>query len=573
MPVNVIGTLKPKNNGKFPVVEAVDIKVTDDLRLDKALENKADLSTVNFALDNKADKTTTSSLQEQINQIVISSSAEAVVAPEVAAARVDYYGKTYNTLKARIDAIDLNSSNIESNLSEFQAEIANTKYTIISGVVEDKKYINASGIVVSTSGETNVIETINVTEGDELYIDAGAGWGSCYYSIQNDNGDVLDKKNSPSDDTSHTITDYKVVIPPDGTKLIISKFLVTVYGAKKISGYELKDAYKINQSYDLLADYWINSGTFELQKYITPAGVVVSTPSDAYTVATIAVESGEIYLIRGTANFGNSFYSIVDDNGNVIDKELSENSDTLQAYEATITIPANAAYLNVSGVYSGFFCKKKIKVISDTKPFINKKWACMGDSLTEKNARTNLHYYDYIVDSTGIEVVNLGISGSGYMNGAGSNKQFYNRVDSIPLDSDVVTIFGSGNDNQLPLGNVSDTGTETVCGCINTTIENIIARIPTVSLGIVSPTPWESYPPFMSNNNKMKEMVNAMKEICERRSIPFLDLYHCSNLRPWTEEGKAACYTKDNGSGVHPDETGHKLIAPRFKAFLDNLIL
>ena len=527
---------------------------------------------IDFALENKADKTTTTSLQGQIDQIVISSSAEAVVAPEVAAARVDYYGKTYNTLKARIDAIDLNSSNIESNLSEFQAEIANTEYTTISGVVENKKYINSSGIVVSTSGESNVIETINVTEGDELYIDAGAGWESCYYSIQNNNGDVLDKKNSPSD-TSDTITDYKIVIPPDGTKLIISKFQVTVYGAKKISGYELKDAYKINQSYDLLDDYWINSGTFESRKYITPAGVVEPTQSEVYTVNTIAVETNEIYLIRGTANYGNSFYSIVDDNGNVIDKELSENSGDLQTYEATITIPANAAYLNVSGTWYDFFCKKKIKVISNTKPFINKKWACMGDSLTEKNAKASTHYYDYISNSTGIEIVNLGVSGSGYMNGAGSNKQFYNRVDSIPLDSDVVTIFGSGNDNQLPLGNVSDTGTETVCGCINTTIDNIIERIPTVSLGIVSPTPWESYPPYLSTDNKMENMVTAMKQICEDRSIPFLDLYHCSNLRPWTEEGRAACYTKDNGSGVHPDETGHKLIASRFKAFIESLII
>lgn len=38
MPVNVIGTLKPKNNGKFPVAEAADIKVKDNLRLDEALE-------------------------------------------------------------------------------------------------------------------------------------------------------------------------------------------------------------------------------------------------------------------------------------------------------------------------------------------------------------------------------------------------------------------------------------------------------------------------------------------------------------------------------------------------------
>ena len=69
MPVNVIGTLKPKNNGKFPVAEAVDIKVKENLRLDEALENKADLATLNFALATKADSsdltTAQTSLQAQ----------------------------------------------------------------------------------------------------------------------------------------------------------------------------------------------------------------------------------------------------------------------------------------------------------------------------------------------------------------------------------------------------------------------------------------------------------------------------------------------------------------------------
>lgn len=53
MPVNVIGTLKPKNNGKFPVAEAADIKVTDDLRLDEALENiEISVSAVGIVVEN-----------------------------------------------------------------------------------------------------------------------------------------------------------------------------------------------------------------------------------------------------------------------------------------------------------------------------------------------------------------------------------------------------------------------------------------------------------------------------------------------------------------------------------------
>jgi hypothetical protein len=112
MPVNVIGTLKPKNNGKFPVAEAVDIKVTDDLRLDEALENKADLSSVNFALDNKADKTTTTSLQSQINEIITPVTQDA----EVQNARVGADGTTYNTLKARLDS---ENNFLKSHISDF----------------------------------------------------------------------------------------------------------------------------------------------------------------------------------------------------------------------------------------------------------------------------------------------------------------------------------------------------------------------------------------------------------------------------------------------------------------------
>lgn len=203
-----------------------------------------------------------------------------------------------------------------------------------------------------------------------------------------------------------------------------------------------------------------------------------------------------------------------------------------------------------------------------------KKWACVGDSLTEKNLRTTKNYHDYVAEATGIEVVNMGRSGTGYARTQDEGYAFYQRISSVPTDADVVTIFGSGNDlgAGLALGDPADTGTTTLCGCINTTIDNLIALMPTVSLGIVSPTPWVGSAPSNPACG-MALYSKALKTICEYRSIPFLDLYHCSNLRPWTEEGRNACYTKDDGNGVHPDETGHALIAPRFRAFLETLLM
>ena len=46
MPVNIIDTLKQKNNGDFPIVEAIDVAVTAAKRLNEVLNEKADLSAV-----------------------------------------------------------------------------------------------------------------------------------------------------------------------------------------------------------------------------------------------------------------------------------------------------------------------------------------------------------------------------------------------------------------------------------------------------------------------------------------------------------------------------------------------
>ena len=104
MAVEVIDKLKPKNGGSFPIVDAEDVAVSSNMRLPEALDakanvtdiaNKANVSDVETAIDN---------LQGQINHIEISASAESIVAPEVAAARVNDEGAEFATLKERIDS-------------------------------------------------------------------------------------------------------------------------------------------------------------------------------------------------------------------------------------------------------------------------------------------------------------------------------------------------------------------------------------------------------------------------------------------------------------------------------------
>lgn len=202
--------------------------------------------------------------------------------------------------------------------------------------------------------------------------------------------------------------------------------------------------------------------------------------------------------------------------------------------------------------------------------YTNIKWVALGDSLTEKNNRATKNYIDYIVEDTGITNINMGVSGTGYKRTEESSTAFYQRALNIPNDTDIITIFGSGNDLTLTLGSPTDKTTDTVLGCVNKTIENIIATVPKAKIGIISPTPWVGYPNY-TEGNKMHLLNEGLKEICRLNSIPFLDLYNNSNLRPWEEIFRNNFYSRDDGNGVHPDENGHKRIYPRIKSFLESI--
>ena len=172
----------------------------------------------------------------------------------------------------------------------------------------------------------------------------------------------------------------------------------------------------------------------------------------------------------------------------------------------------------------------------------------------------------------------MGVSGTGYKNYENTNKAFYQRILNVPTDADVITIFGSGNDcgGNYTIGEVTDTGTDTLCGCINKTIDNLYSVLPTAQLGIITPTPWSGFNPA-NDNNIMAQYSSKIVEICRRRGIPCLDLYHCSGMRPWDASFRTLMYplnsAGDEHEGVHPNELGHAFFASKIQAFLETLIL
>lgn len=311
---------------------------------------------------------------------------------------------------------------------------------------------------------------------------------------------------------------------------------------------------------------------------------LVDIPSmPSYIVKEYIIQTPGIYYMQAYADYDNCFYQTLDANNYIIHTETKNNSGgVVIPLEQFIYIGPEVKRIRVAQTagktaYCGNGVLTYENPVLYEKRWAGKKWSAMGDSLTEENNRTTKHYFDYISETSGIEVVNLGVSGSGYKRRDDQDIAFYQRVNTIPTDSDIVTIFGSGNDllSSLSFGTYTDTTTDTVAGCINTTITRIINRFLNADklpvIGIITPTPWVGDTP--EDNGRMEEYCNLIVKICNYRSIPCLDLFHCSCMFPNLAKYRQLAYSHDEGAGVHPDENGHKIFAPRIKAFLESLLM
>lgn len=289
-----------------------------------------------------------------------------------------------------------------------------------------------------------------------------------------------------------------------------------------------------------------------------------------YTCVVISVKPGEIYFLRGSATTDHPVACVTNSAGSLIRSYYGTEGTTLVSnYDKYVIIPPGGANLLINTyVVSSYISDpgaKKVIGFNVSKLWSHLKWACVGDSLTEKNLRSDKNYHDYINEKTGINVVNLGVSGTGYVAGKDASKSFVDRLGSIPSDADVITIFGSGNDLGYSLDELR-TAFETV-------LDNLYRTRPGIPVGVISPTPWTNQTPD-NENCGMYQYVEALRTVCERRGVPFLDLFRLSGFQANDLDYTHTQYfSKDpDGTNVHPNEAGHKILASHVYNFLNSLI-
>ena len=320
-------------------------------------------------------------------------------------------------------------------------------------------------------------------------------------------------------------------------------------------------------------DYESPSYTYSDHLLLKSDGTTSSVSAAVYCV-TDYIDISAYYDLKLTAkmDFSNNLYCFYDEN-NIFMSGLTAGSGGTETVlnNTRIEIPDGAKYIKV-----GY--KNTCKILGSLDSSVTlcnlsgKKWACVGDSLTADNAATTIHYFDIIEDLTQISPVNMGVGGSGYKERESENLAFYQRVLNIDNDTDVCTVFGSGNDISYHsvFGTYTDNTTDTVAGCINIFLDNYFSICPTAPIGIIAPTPWRAYP-TTTPNNYMEQYVELLRKIANYRGVPFLDLYHASNLRPENDINNTACFYQ--ADGTHPNELGHKIIAGKILEFVKSLIV
>ena len=305
-----------------------------------------------------------------------------------------------------------------------------------------------------------------------------------------------------------------------------------------------------------------------------PQDYVIPNAIDGLYYATFPIESGSSYFcITTKLSTWDETNSLIVING----KEVTYLATTINS---------------MGGIEFSDEKLRKLYTRVDKENWSDLTWLLVGDSLTDKNLRAKISYYDYIADETGVKFITKGHNGQGYKRGT----WFYTALTEVDEDDfDFCTFFGSGNDcyyydsqtqeiypytdAEWPgvLGTVSDSGTSTICGCINGTFDKFIELFPLKKFGVVTPTPWaeQSNADGTINGTHMDDYVNKIIEICKNRGIPVLDLYHESGLRPWNEDFLIEYYNEDGvqDTGVHPNSKGHKWIYPMFKQFLKQFII
>lgn len=469
-----------------------------------------------------------------------------------------------------------NITQLQADTSQLKDDLSATKLISIASIddFEDGKCIFYSNGQKSDNGSSKLSPAIELKAG--MVIDVYTPSYSSFAVISlYENGSytpIVRGVNSPSQYNWYryrATNDCEVVVT---VSYIFSDTVVRSY-------YEVDEA--INNS--LLCNNYTPVGisSYDAGYFSYNQNRLISTLN---THALLSVNAGEVYKVSGYSQLNVMACVVTDANDNTLDyyPKAETSAETFGSF--VFEIPENGTKLYVNRMVKGttnreYFVSIYKKNGTTAKAHDLKKMAIVGDSLSVPFSGVTLPYWKLLGAHDNFDVECFARSGHGYYHDPDSTYAFWRQAENITSDTYVCLVFGSFNDmedyNTGHMGDVTDNTYDTICGCINKTLDAILDNNNGIKVGVVSPTPWGKLYPTSGNYYPTKadaeEYVAKLKAICERKGLPFLDLFHNSGLRPWNDSFDDMYY--NNSDACHPNNLGHsEFIYPHIKEFVKTIV-
>lgn len=200
--------------------------------------------------------------------------------------------------------------------------------------------------------------------------------------------------------------------------------------------------------------------------------------------------------------------------------------------------------------------------------FMGKNYTAVGDSIT----------YGFVTTPYCIEVGqqlqlgtvnNLGVSGSALTQVSGRTDSVSERLATIPINSDLVSILIGTNDfgHNSPMGQSGDTSSSTFYGAMDYVCNYLLTNLPTTQHFFITPLHRSGEMVENTQGYILEDYVNAVRDICNIYSIPVLDFYKDGSF----DLNVTAQKNIYSGDGLHPLQNGHDIMASKIAAFITKL--
>ena len=192
-------------------------------------------------------------------------------------------------------------------------------------------------------------------------------------------------------------------------------------------------------------------------------------------------------------------------------------------------------------------------------PFKGKIANFLGDSQTDPNQRyTQKGYYQWVSEILELgSYNNYGISGTCLARKNTSDTSAFSvRYANMDDNADLIIVMGGVNDRlfNTQLGQFGDSTIDTVYGAMEVMCDGLMTKYPGKTIIFITPTEENSI--SSTANTPLKQIVNAMKTVCDKYGMKLYDANTQLGIYP-KNAANAAEYTSDK---LHLNTKGHELL-------------